>query len=153
RLLPILLAVMALGGLVVLGSPGPASAQLSCTDIGGTDVSGNCTLAAVFVCGASPVTISIPGNFTILAGAGINCAGTNAGTGANGTPGKSLTINVGGNLDVAGFVSVNGGAGGAGGTAGDGGTGAAGGIADINVTGDTTVSGSITAFGGAGGSG
>ena len=75
-------------GLMVVALPLalflPAMAKaLTCTNIGGVDVSGNCTLSTVFTCTTSPTTVTIPGNFTITATGGINCDG------ASGAPRRS----------------------------------------------------------------
>lgn len=124
-----------------------------CLAIMGTDLgSGNCELSTIFNCSAD-TTVNIPGNLTITAAGGINCSGDDGPTGAAGSPGFDLTLNIGGNLTVDGFIFADGGAGGAGaalGTGGPGGPGAPGGTVDIDVCGDATVSGFLTARGGAG---
>src|SRR6185369_17730552 len=129
---------------LVLALSGPARAVhcaaeaggLSCTDIGGTDVGGDCTLTATtFTCTAATI-INIPGSLTIDAASGINCRGANGGLGTNGMVGFALSLNVGGDLIVDGFLITDGGTGGSGGTGAPGAAGATAGNIDIDVCGD-----------------
>jgi hypothetical protein len=137
---------------------------VSCTDIGGTDVGGDCTLNSVFDCNANLV-VDIPGNLTIGPGAGIDCTGTD-GNGMAGSPGFNLTLNVTGDLILAdddgvvdpmlgGFLLTDGGSGGAGGTGATGFVGAAAGNIDIDVCGTVTLGdfSIVRAQGGPGGPG
>jgi hypothetical protein len=126
----------------------------SCSDIGGVPAGDDCTINTVINCTANLV-VDIPGNLTITAGNGIDCGGN---VGNPGTPGFSLTLNVGGDLLLQGFLLANGGTGQAGASgvvAGNGAAGGAGGAIDIDVCGTVTLEGTsgILAQGGAGGSG
>jgi hypothetical protein len=132
------------------------AAALNCTDIGGTDAAGTCTLSSVYAC-TGATSITIPDNLVITSSGAISCDGT---SGSSPTAGSNLTLTVGGDLTVAGAISSNGGAGAAGGSGQPGTAGAGGGAIQITVTGNMTLdSGSflspaiITALGGPGGAG
>jgi hypothetical protein len=137
-----------------------ASAQLTCTDIGGTPSGSNCTLSSVYDCAASPTdtNIDIGGNFTITGSGGIDCSGAVGSPGdpcSDGDDGANLNIVVGGNFTHNGLIDTRGGAGGAGaaGTGANGCNGGNGGNVDIDVTGNMTSDSNILAGGGAGGNG
>ena len=85
-----------------------AQAQLNCTDIGGVEAAGTCTLSMAFDCTVNPTHIVIPGNFTIAVSGAIDC-------GSN-----DLNLDVGGDLNVlsGGVIAADGSDGGAGGDGG-----------------------------------
>jgi uncharacterized repeat protein (TIGR01451 family) len=134
---------------------------LNCSDIGGVDTFGDCTLSSTYVCTADTV-IDIPGNFTVDGSGLIFCNGAIGNSGSECTDGDigfNLTINVGGDFDHNGLILSDGGQGGNGGagsigspaTAGcPGGTG---GTVDINVAGDMNLGSFVFAGGGVGGNG
>src|SRR5262245_20187104 len=112
-----LLSVLGLAGSVMFLQPatpslavhcGPEGGGLSAGDIGGVDVAGDCTLSANYDCTADTI-INIPGSLTITAGFGIDCSGTDGALATPGVAGFDLTLNVGGDLIVQGFMSTDGG--------------------------------------------
>jgi hypothetical protein len=108
----------------------------------------------VFDCTAD-TAIDIPGRLTITAGAGISCEGSDGGPGFRGSPGFDVTLNVGGDLIVQGFISAVGGTGGSGSTGANGAVGGEGGDGDIDVCGHMVVEATslISARGAIGGGG
>lgn len=149
--------LLGLGMLVLAVAFGFSSSAyaLTCTDIGGTDVGGDCTLDAWYFC-TDDTTVTIPGDFTITGDGAIIC-GDDADA-----DGDNLTIDVGGDMtidvdaDSRGTLSSNGDSGTAGSSGNPGANGQPGfdgGIITVTVGGSMTVDGTIEAAGGAGGAG
>ncbi len=70
------LAVVMVAALVLaMGMPGQASAA-TCTDVGGTDVGGDCTISTP-ITGICPFDLTVPaGNLLITSTGSINCNDT-----------------------------------------------------------------------------
>ena len=67
------LAVVMVAALVLaVGMPGQASAS-TCTDVGGADVGGNCTISAP-ITAFCPFNLTVPGDLLITATGSINCS-------------------------------------------------------------------------------
>src|SRR5687767_15075098 len=83
--------VMGLVAALVLavGMPGQASA-LTCTDVGGVDVGGDCTISTV-ITAFCPFDLTVPGDLLITSTGGIRCNDT----GAAGNSAQPITIEVG----------------------------------------------------------
>jgi hypothetical protein len=87
------MAVVAALALAV-GMPGLASAA-TCTDVGGTDVGGDCTISTP-IAGICPFNLTVPGDLLITTTGSINCNDS-------GVPPNSalpITITVGGNMEM-----------------------------------------------------
>ena len=69
------LAVVVVAALVLaVGMPGHASAS-TCTDVGGADVGGDCTISTP-VTAFCPLTLTIPGDLVITGTGSISCNDT-----------------------------------------------------------------------------
>jgi hypothetical protein len=97
------LAVVVLAALVLaMGMPGQASAAQTCAGIGGTDVGGDCTISTP-VTAFCPIDLDVPGDLLITGTGRITC---NDPISAGDPGASSITISVGGDMEMQGGSSI-----------------------------------------------
>ena len=95
------LAVVMVAALVLaVGMPGQASAA-TCTDVGGVDVGGNCTISTP-ITAICPFNLTVPGDLLITSTGSINCS--DSGVPPNGA--SPITISVGGDMEMQAGSSI-----------------------------------------------
>jgi hypothetical protein len=83
------LAMVVVGALVLaMGMPGQAAAA-TCTDVGGFDVAGDCTISTP-ITGICPFNLTVPGDLKITSAGSITCS----------DPAAPITIDVGGDMEM-----------------------------------------------------
>ena len=96
------LAMVMVAALVLaLGMPGQASA-LTCTQVGGTDVGGDCTISTP-ITAFCPFVLTVPGDLLITGTGSIDCGDPALPLGAGAQP---ITISVGGDMEMRAGSSI-----------------------------------------------
>jgi hypothetical protein len=93
--------VMVAALVLAMGIPGQASA-LTCTQVGGTDVGGNCTISTP-ITAFCPFVLTVPGDLLITGTGSIDCGDPAVPPGAGAQP---ITISVGGDMEMRAGSSI-----------------------------------------------